>query len=444
MDLEASWTPTLDVATRVRPRAAGRPTPGAANRATAARPGRGLSRVEDAIAAIRAGEVVIVVDDHDRENEGDFVMAADRVTPEAVNFMVREGRGLVCLPLTGERCDALDLPPMAPGQAGEAETAFTVSIDVDDPASTGISAYERARTVRAAVDPATRPGDFRRPGHVFPLRARPHGVLERRGHTEAAVDLARLAGLTPAGVICEIMNPDGTMARLDDLLGVAECHGLHLITIADLVAYRRRHELLVERSGAARLPTAHGDFRAIGYRTVDGDEHVALVHGDLGDGTDVLVRVHSECLTGDVLGSTRCDCGAQLDRAMREIVSAGSGVVIYLRGHEGRGIGLTDKLRAYGLQDEGADTVEANLALGHPVDAREYHDAAQILADLGVAGVRLLTNNPTKQQALVDHGVAVLSRVPLETAPTRDNLHYLTTKRDKLGHELRLGRQVTA
>ena len=439
MELEASWTTTLDVAPSAPPLPAGRRV-GAGSRA----PGQGLSRIEDAIEAIRAGELVIVVDDHDRENEGDFVMAADHVTPQTVNFMVTQGRGLVCLPMTGERCDALDLPPMVSEGAGEAETAFTLSIDVDDPDSTGISAHERARTIRAAIDPATRPADLRRPGHVFPLRARPDGVLERRGHTEASVDLARLAGCTPAGVICEIMNPDGTMARLADLLGVAERHGLHLITIADLVAYRRRHEVLVERAGEALLPTAHGDFRALGYRTAGGDEHVALVHGDLGDGSDVLVRVHSECLTGDALGSTRCDCGAQLDRAMAEIVAHGSGVVVYLRGHEGRGIGLVDKLRAYGLQDDGADTVEANLALGHPVDAREYHDAAQILTDLGVSSVRLLTNNPAKEQALVEHGVAVLARVPLETAPTRHNLHYLTTKRDKLGHTLRLGRQETA
>ena len=411
---------------------------------TSRRPGAGLSTIPEAIEAIRRGELVLVVDDEDRENEGDLVMAAAHATPDAVNTMVTHGRGLVCMPLAPERCDALQLGPMVPEQAGCEETAFTVSIDLEVPGSTGISAHDRARTVRHAVDAAARPEDFRRPGHVFPLRARAGGVLERQGHTEAAVDLARMAGLPPAGLICEVMNPDGTMARLPDLLRMADEHALHLITIEDLVAYRRRHELLVERVVETALPTSWGPARALGYRSLvhgapavgDGTEHVAVCVGEVQDASDVLVRVHSECLTGDVFHSQRCDCGEQLDVAMRSIHAAGRGVVVYTRGHEGRGIGLVEKLRAYALQDTGQDTVDANVALGHPVDARDFLPAAHVLRDLGLSRVRLLTNNPAKRAALAACGVDVAERVALHVDPRPTNRHYLRTKRDRLGHVL--------
>jgi 3,4-dihydroxy 2-butanone 4-phosphate synthase / GTP cyclohydrolase II len=379
---------------------------------------------------------VVVVDDHDRENEGDLVMAAAHATPEAINVMVTHGRGLVCLPLEPGRCDQLGLGPMVPEHAGREETAFTISIDLEVPGSTGISAADRARTIRQAVHLDARPEDFRRPGHVFPLRARAGGVLERRGHTEAAVDLARLAGLEPAGVICEVMNPDGSMARLPQLLDMAEARGLLLITIEDLVAYRRRHDPLVERVADVELPTAWGDARAIGYRGHDGLEHLAVCVGDVEGRVDVLVRVHSECLTGDVFHSHRCDCGEQLDASMRAIHAAGRGVVVYVRGHEGRGIGLLDKLRAYALQDDGHDTVDANLALGRGADERDYLPAAQVLRDLGLRRVRLLTNNPAKRAGLEGYGLRIVERVAIETTPTTQNLRYLETKRDKLGHDL--------
>ncbi|WP_083441511.1 bifunctional 3,4-dihydroxy-2-butanone-4-phosphate synthase/GTP cyclohydrolase II [Nitriliruptor alkaliphilus] len=396
----------------------------------------GLSSIEDALAAIARGELVIVVDDVDRENEGDLVGAAELVTDEHINTMVTVGRGLVCAPMTGARLDALGLGPMVPEAAGREETAFTVSVDLEVPGSTGISAADRARTIRHLVDEATRPEQLRRPGHVFPLRARPGGVLEREGHTEAAVDLARMAGLAPAGVICEIMNPDGTMARMPELLAMAQRRGLHLITIADLVVHRRRHERQVTRVTETVLPTDHGDFRAIGFRADDGQEHLVLARGELGDVP--LVRVHSECLTGDVLGSRRCDCGEQLEASLAAIAEDGHGALVYLRGHEGRGIGLVEKLRAYALQETGSDTVEANVELGHAPDAREYHAAAQMLLDLGVDRVRLLTNNPIKGQALTAFGVTVTERVAVEVAPNEHNVDYLTTKQRKMGHELRL------
>jgi len=396
----------------------------------------GLSTIDEAIAALRAGEMIFVVDDHDRENEGDLVMAADLVTPQAVNFMVTHGRGLLCLSLTPQRCVELDLPPMVPATAGNAETNFTVSIDFEEPGSTGISAADRARTIQHAVDAEASPADFRRPGHVFPLQSRPGGVLERAGHTEASVDLARLAGLTPAGVICEVMNPDGTMARLPQLLEMAERHRFHLITVADLIEYRRRHETLVDRVADTALPTAYGPARGVGFRDHAGTEHIAICFGEVAAVDEPLVRVHSECLTGDVFSSRRCDCGAQLDAAMATIAAVGTGVIVYVRGHEGRGIGLLNKLRAYELQDSGHDTVEANLALGHQVDERDFLPAAQILRSLGLDRVRLLTNNPAKIVALRSLGIEVASREPLEVTPHPDNTDYLATKRTKLGHHL--------
>ncbi|MCA1831133.1 MAG: bifunctional 3,4-dihydroxy-2-butanone-4-phosphate synthase/GTP cyclohydrolase II [Actinomycetota bacterium] len=397
-----------------------------------------LARVEDAIAAIGRGEIVIVVDDPRRENEGDFVMAADRITPEAINFMVTHGRGLVCLPMTGERLDHLGLRQMVPDSK---TTAFTVSIDLVHPVNTGISALDRARCIKRAIAVDGKREEFHSPGHVFPLRARDGGVLRRAGHTEAAVDLARLAGCSPAGVICEIMNEDGTMARLPELVEVAKKHGLHLISIEDLITYRLNQEHLVDRVAEARIPTAVGPFRAVGYESaLDGEHHIALVYGDVTGHHDVLVRVHSECMTGDVFGSLRCDCGEQLQQAMRMIAGEGRGVVVYLQGHEGRGIGIKHKLRAYTLQDDGADTVEANLELGFPADLRDYGMGAQILDDLGIQSVRLLTNNPAKVKGLERYGVTVTARVPIETSPNAENLRYLETKRDKLDHELALER----
>ena len=399
-----------------------------------------FARIEDAIEAIRRGEIVIVVDDPDRENEGDFVMAAEMVTPDAINFMVTYGRGLVCLPMTRTRAADLGLRPMVAGSRDPNGTAFTVSIDLHTPVNTGISAHDRARCIARAVSPDARSDEFRTPGHIFPLAARPGGVLERAGHTEAATDLARLAGFEPAGVICEVMNADGSMARLPDLVEVAREHGLLLVTIADLIAYRQRNEVLIDRVAEARIPTPYGEFRAIGYRSgTDGREHVALVLGPAEGGEDVLTRIHSECLTGDVLGSLRCDCRAQLQEAMREIAAIGRGVIVYVKGHEGRGIGILDKLRAYALQDgEGLDTVDANLALGLPADARTYEAAAQILRDLELQSVRLLTNNPAKRRGLETLGIAVSECVPLKTEPTPENLRYLQAKRDKLDHRLYL------
>jgi 3,4-dihydroxy 2-butanone 4-phosphate synthase/GTP cyclohydrolase II len=396
-----------------------------------------FASIEEAIEEIRAGRMVIVVDDADRENEGDFVMAAEAVTPDAVNFMATHGRGIICLPVEGPRLDELHIPLMVSSKAGSHETAFAVSIDARGGTTTGTSAFDRAATVRAVCLPDTRPEDISMPGHVFPLRAHEGGVLKRAGHTEAAVDLARLAGVYPAGVICEIMHPDGTMARLPELRRVAGEHGLLLISIADLIRYRRTREKLVARVADATIPTPHGTFRSFAYESlVDGRVHVAMVLGEVGDGRDILVRVHSECLTGDVFHSLRCDCGAQLDAAMAAIGAAGRGVVLYIRGHEGRAIGLTHKLRAYQLQDSGRDTVEANVELGFAPDPRDYGIGAQILADLGVRSMRLLTNNPAKRAGLEGYGLSIAERVPLETSPTPENLHYLQTKRAKLGHLL--------
>ncbi|MBX6391628.1 MAG: bifunctional 3,4-dihydroxy-2-butanone-4-phosphate synthase/GTP cyclohydrolase II [Frankia sp.] len=393
--------------------------------------------IPQALAEIAAGRPVVVVDDADRENEGDLIFAAEKATPELLAFMIRHTSGVICAPVTGADADRLGLDPMVGRNSEPHHTAFTVSVDARSGVSTGISAADRAHTIRLLADPAAGPDDFTRPGHVFPLRARDGGVLSRAGHTEAAVDLARLAGLRPAGAICEIVNDDGSMARLPDLVRFAREHGLVLVSIADLIAYRRRAERQVVRLAEARLPTRHGLFRAIGYRdTVDGVEHVALVRGDLGDGADVLVRMHSECLTGDVFGSLRCDCGDQLDAALRAVAAEGRGVVLYLRGHEGRGIGLTHKLAAYQLQDAGHDTVDANLALGLPADARDYGTGAQILLDLGVRGVRLLTNNPSKRAGLEGYGLRIVERVSLPVAHTPENLRYLITKRDRMGHDL--------
>ena len=393
--------------------------------------------IERAIADIAAGRPVVVVDDEDRENEGDLVFAADKATPELVAFMMTECRGLLCVPMTADALDRLHLGQMVAQNTERMATAFTVSVDAREGVTTGISAADRARTIRLLADGTTQAEDLVRPGHVFPLQAKEGGVLRRPGHTEAAVDLARLAGLTPAGVICEIVNPDGTMARLPELSDFARAHGLTLITIADLISHRRRFEKQVERAAEARLPSEHGMFRAIGYRSsVDDREHVALVHGELGDGADVLVRVHSECLTGDVFGSLRCDCGPQLRAAMREVAREGRGVVLYVRGHEGRGIGLLHKLQAYQLQDLGRDTVDANLDLGLPADARDYGTGAQILADLGVRTMRLLTNNPAKRVGLEAYGLTVVGRVPLPARPHPENVAYLRTKRDRMGHLL--------
>ena len=395
--------------------------------------------IERAIADIAAGKPVVVVDDADRENEGDLIFAAEMATPELVAFMVRYTSGYICVPLTAADCDRLDLPPMFHTNQDKRGTAYTVSVDAREGVSTGISAHDRATTMRALADPAATADDFTRPGHVVPLRARQGGVLRRAGHTEAAVDLCTLAGLRPAGVLCEIVSEKDVedMARLDELEAFTGEHGLALISIADLIAYRRRTERHVTPVGAARIPTRHGDFRAIGYRDVlDGSEHVALVKGDIGDGLDVLVRVHSECLTGDVFGSRRCDCGPQLDAALHAIAAEGRGVAVYIRGHEGRGIGLAQKLQAYELQDAGRDTVEANLELGLPADARDYGTGAQILVDLGVRSMRLLTNNPAKRAGLEGYGLSIAGRVPLPASVTADNLRYLVTKRDRMGHDL--------
>jgi 3,4-dihydroxy 2-butanone 4-phosphate synthase/GTP cyclohydrolase II len=393
--------------------------------------------VERAVADLRAGRPVVVVDDEDRENEGDLVLAASKATTERLAFMIRHTSGVVCVPMEGKELDRLKLPPMTAVNEDRKGTAYSVSVDARDGISTGISAADRARTIRVLVDSATEPYELTRPGHVFPLRAATGGVLRRAGHTEAAVDLARLADLTPAGVIAEIVNDDGSMARRPELETFAAEHGLIVLTIADLIAYRRRTEHLVERAVETRLPTRYGEFLAVGYRSsIEPAEHVALVRGQLGDGADVLVRVHSECLTGDALGSLRCDCGPQLEASLRTVAEHGRGVVLYMRGHEGRGIGLLHKLAAYELQDTGADTVDANLALGLPADARDYGLGAQILVDLGVRSMRLLTNNPAKRAGLEGFGLEILDRVPLQVHPTAENLRYLQTKRDRMGHDL--------
>ena len=397
-----------------------------------------FNTIEEAIADIKAGRMVVVVDDEDRENEGDLIMAAAKVSPEAINFMIRHGCGLLCVPLTTERLEQLDLPQMVSHNTDAHQTAFTVSVDAAT-VTTGISAFERAETIRALIDPATGPADLRRPGHVFPLQARVGGVLRRAGHTEAAVDLAKLAGLPPAGVLCEILNEDGTMARVPQLEEFCRQHGLNFITIADLIQYRLKKEKLVWRSARANLPTAYGNFRLIAYEnSVDGHTHLALVKGEIAPAQPVLVRVHSQCLTGDVLGSLRCDCGNQLRQAMKQIEENGSGVLLYMR-QEGRGIGLLNKLRAYEIQDEeNKDTVEANEALGFPADLRDYGIGAQILADLGVRQLRLLTNNPRKVKGLEGHGLKIVERVPLEIPPGSYNSKYLATKKHKLGHLLHL------
>jgi 3,4-dihydroxy 2-butanone 4-phosphate synthase/GTP cyclohydrolase II len=396
-----------------------------------------FAKVEDAVADIAAGRPVLVVDDADRENEGDIIFAAAKATPELLAFTIRYTSGVICVPMLGEHLDRLNLPLMTTQNRDRMRTAYTISVDARDGVTTGISAADRAHTIRTLADSATEPYEIVRPGHIFPLRYHEGGVLRRRGHTEAAVDLARLAGLTEAGVLAEVVNDDGTMARLPELQVFAKEHGLKLISIEQLAEYRRRTERLVRREAETRLPNRHGMWRAVGYASaIDGGEHLALVYGEIGDGEDVLVRVHSECLTGDVLGSERCDCGTQLDAAMAEIAAEGRGIVLYLRGHEGRGIGLLAKLRAYHLQDDGADTVDANLELGLPVDAREYSNAAHMLADLGVRSVRLLTNNPKKMQGLQGFGLRVHGRIALPPTVTEHNLRYLTVKRDRLGHEI--------
>ncbi|MGA5302114.1 bifunctional 3,4-dihydroxy-2-butanone-4-phosphate synthase/GTP cyclohydrolase II [Nucisporomicrobium flavum] len=394
-----------------------------------------LADVSRAVADIAAGRPVIVVDDEDRENEGDLIFAAEHATPELVAFMVRYTSGYICVPLTEDEADRLDLPPMFHTNQDRRGTAYAVTVDAAAGIATGISAADRAHTIRLLAGADTKPTDLSRPGHVVPLRAKPGGVLRRPGHTEAAIDLAVLAGLRPAGVICEMVNDDGTMMRLPDLEKFGAEHDLAVISIEQLIAYRRRHEQQVERVVETRLPTEHGDFTAVGYRAaVDGAEHVALVYGDLGDGEDVLVRVHSECLTGDVFASVRCDCGPQLDAALERVALAGRGVVLYMRGHEGRGIGLLHKLQAYQLQDRGLDTVDANLELGLPADARDYGTGAQILYDLGVRSMRLLTNNPAKRAGLEGYGLTITGREALPVRLHPENVRYLRTKRDRMGH----------
>jgi 3,4-dihydroxy 2-butanone 4-phosphate synthase/GTP cyclohydrolase II len=397
-----------------------------------------LSTIEEALAQLRNGGMVVVVDDEDRENEGDLIMAGEDVTPESMAFFLEHTSGVFCVPLEASRADELDLPLMVVANTEAQRTAFTVTVDYRHGTTTGISASDRAATVRALINPETRPTDLNRPGHIFPLRYRPGGVLKRAGHTEATVDLCRLAGKYPSGVLCEIVTADKSdMARLPELEAFAEKHHLPVVTIADLIRYRRHHEKLVKRIAEASMPTEHGQFQAYVFESVlDGEQHMALVYGDISEAKDVLVRVHSECLTGDALGSLRCDCGPQLHTALAKVAAEGAGVVVYLRGHEGRGIGLGHKIRAYALQEDGHDTVDANLELGLPVDSREYGIGAQILVDLGVTTMRLMTNNPSKYGGLEGFGLNIVERVPLESRPTEFNIDYLRTKRERMGHIL--------
>jgi len=400
--------------------------------------GAELATIPEAIEDIRQGKCLIIVDDEDRENEGDLALAAARVTPDAINFMARHGRGLICLPITGQRLDELQIPLMVERNTSKFATAFTVSIEAKHKVSTGVSAADRAETIKAVLDPTTQPQDIVRPGHMFPLRAREGGVLVRAGHTEAIVDLARLAGLYPAGVICEILNEDGSMARMPQLKRMARRFGIKIVSMADLIAYRYRHEKLVHRVAEAKLPTPYGNFTAIAYRSdIDPDEHIALVMGDVATDEPVLVRVHSQCLTGEVFGSLRCDCGEQIKMAMQSIADDGRGVLLYMR-QEGRGIGIHNKIRAYELQDKGMDTVEANLSLGFAPDLRDYGVGAQILADLGLHNIRLLTNNPKKVIGLESYGLKVVETVSIVTTPNPFNTRYLETKRKKLGHMIKL------
>ena len=396
--------------------------------------------IEKIIEATARGSMVIMVDDEDRENEGDLIVAADKATPEQIGFMLRHTSGIICMPVIGERLDELKLPMMVTRNTDVRRTAFTVSIDAKEGTSTGISATDRWRTIQAVVNPDSKPEDLARQGHMYPLRYEPGGVLRRAGHTEAGVDLAKLAGLYPAAALAEVMNDDGTVAKLDDLMLFADQHHLLIGTIADLIAYRRKEEKLVERVVEARVPTDYGTFTAVGFRSlIDDRQHMAFVMGDIGEGEDVLTRVHSECLTGDVFGSLRCDCGDQLDAALQKVAEEGRGVVLYIRGHEGRGIGLLHKLAAYRLQDEGLDTVDANVNLGLPVDARDYGVGAQILYDLGVRSMRLMTNNPTKRVAIEGYGLSISEQVPLTVTPSQENAEYLRTKATRLGHDLDVG-----
>jgi 3,4-dihydroxy 2-butanone 4-phosphate synthase / GTP cyclohydrolase II len=398
-----------------------------------------FTTIENAIDAIARGEAVVVVDDANRENEGDLIIAAEKTTADTLAFMVRHTSGVICMPLEGTRLDELQLPMMVAENTTAYRTAFTVSVDAKRGTTTGISAADRTTTVHALIDPQTRPDDLARPGHIFPLRYREGGVLKRAGHTEAAVDLARLAGLSPAGVLAEVVNDDGTMSRLPELERFATEHGLAMISIADLIRYRRHREKLVKRISEARIPTKYGEFTAYVFESLlDGTEHMAFVRGEVAGKSDVLVRVHSECLTGDVFGSIRCDCGLQLDLALERVAEEDEGVIVYLRGHEGRGIGLGHKLRAYTLQDQGRDTVEANVELGFPIDSREYGIGSQILVDLGITTMRVMTNNPAKYGGLEGYGLEIVERVPLRSRPTDENIAYLRAKQEKMGHLLEI------